>query len=367
MKKKIIASVLLLSSLSLGACNVKNVTKTETPEEVIKELQVNLVDSFKSTVFAKQNAEWNSSLNINAKAPVGKASIDITMDSKQVDSTWEANIDLNGSFDFNIGQALSWDFAWKIKLISTFEKLYVNLEDFNIKSSNPQLAMYNTVVSMMKGKWFYIPADPQSKQLSKVFKSISLKDELKKYNIFKVNKKLADYKYDVSIDKKNLANIVYDISKKIDPSYTWTVNDIEKQLQWDIKGILSVEENKKYFTLSGDLIFADNSKVPFVLEHTEKKFLVNINNSSFVLDLDKDGDNFKGYALFKNQQAEEFKFTIDGLLNSDTFKSNLNFNENGITVDVTVKTTLKDIDKVNITIPKDAVPLSELQKQLWGR
>jgi hypothetical protein len=57
MKKKIIASILLLSSLSLGACGVKNIVKTETPEDVIKDLQVNLVDSFKSTVLSKQNAQ----------------------------------------------------------------------------------------------------------------------------------------------------------------------------------------------------------------------------------------------------------------------------------------------------------------------
>jgi len=365
MTKKLITSVLLISSLALTACGIKNIVKTETPEQVIKDLQVNLVDSFKETALSKQNAEWTSNINIDVKTPMWGGNLSVSMDSKWVGSTWEANLDLNGNFNVNAWQVLSWDISWKIDLISTLDKLYVNLKDFNLKTSNPQLAMYNSIVSMMKGKWFYIPTKSETKQLSKALQSISIKDELSKYNVFKVNKKLWDYKYDVSIDKKNLATIIVDVSKQLDKNYTWTVSQVEKQLDWDVTWILSIEDNKKYFTFSGNLVFADGSKVPVSVKYTEKKLYLNVNKSAFVLDLNKDWDSFDGFASFKDAQSNEFKLKINAKLTEDTIEIRLAFNENNINVVVDANGKFKDIDKVNIEIPKDAVSIQELQSQLW--
>jgi hypothetical protein len=44
---------------------------------------------------------------LDAQTPMGKANANIVMESKSLDLTGEANLSLNGSFDLNIGQALS--------------------------------------------------------------------------------------------------------------------------------------------------------------------------------------------------------------------------------------------------------------------
>ena len=284
------------------------------------------------------------------------------MKFRGVGSTWDMTLDLNGSFDVQMPEAMTWTINWKLDVISTLNKIYLNLQDFNIKSTNPQLMMYNSFIPMFKWKWFYIENDSQTQNLTKVLSNISFKDELSKYSLFKVNKELSEYKYDVSLDKENIATIIYNISKKLDPNFSWNVEQIKNEIwSWDITWVLEIENNKKYFTFSGDVVSPDNIETPLEVKFTEKKIYISIANGNFVLDLDRDWDDFKGYALFKDNQSNEFKLAINWTLSDDSLNLWLVFNENWILVDFKMTWKYKEIDKVDVTIPKDAVSIQDLQ------
>jgi len=368
--KKIWLVILSLWALSLSACGIKNVTnivKKETPQEVIKQWQTNLVDAFKNTALSQQNLEWNTKINANVVTPLGKADLTLDMNTKSVWYTWEANIKFATNFDVNMWQAMNWNITWELSLITTFDNLYLNLKDINLKSSNPQLMVYNKFAWMMKNKWFSIPKQEGNKQLEKVLSNLNLKDEVNKLCFFKVNKELWEYKYNVSLDKKNIAQFIYNVSKKIDKNYSGSINQIEQTLgSWDVNGVLNIESNKKYFTFSWDFVREDGVKIPLEIKYTEKKLLFKVMKDKFILDLNKEWDNFDGFASFSDNQKNEFKLKLSWTLSKNKIIFNVLFDQNNVKVDLKINWNYTSIDKLDVKIPEDAVPLSELQSALWG-
>jgi len=402
MKRKLLVWLLFVSTVALASCGVKNaaenavskVIQKEKPVDVIKDLQVNLVDSIKSTALGKTDVAGKSNIWLSVLTPWGKGNIWLAMNFESVWYTGNMNLVFTWDFDLRLPQVLTWTFSWKLDVISTLPKSYLKLEDFVIKSSDPQLMMYNSMVTMFKWKWFYVENSPESQKLTKVLSNLSLKDELSKYSVLKVKKELSKYNYEVSLDKKNIATIVYDISKKVNPDFTGTVADIEKELgSGDIVWVIKIEDNKKYFVFSGNILepktnnnglfndrVMDNNlssdsqttgsvedkfnKIPLVVKFTKDKLYFALDGKRFVIDLDKSGDNFKGYISYQDNQLNEFKVDLNGKLNAEDFDLFATFEQNWVKVDFKMTWKYKAIKTIDVKIPEDAVSLQDLQGNL---
>ena len=365
MNRKIIAWVLFTSTIVLASCGMKDVTnlwKKETPTDVIKELQTNLVDSIDSTVMWKSKLKWNSNLDINVVSPYWNWDLSVKMISQWVETTWEVNLDLNGSFDVKIPTVLTWNVSWKLDVISTLSKIYVNLEKFNITSSNPEFAPYNMLASKILNKWFYIENNVQTQNLTKVLAETSFKDELSKYSLLKVTKEISDHKYNVILDKDNLATVIKNISKKIDPAFSGSVEEIKDNL-WsgDIVWTLEIENNNKYFTFSWNIVNTDSSKVPFNLSFTKEKIYFAVLWDKFVLDLNRDGDSFKWYTSFNWWNWNSFKLDINWKLTNNEMNLWLSFDNNWILLKINLDWKYEEINNVNISLPENAISIQDLQ------
>jgi len=96
----------------------------------------------------------------------------------------------------------------------------MKLSKLKVQLPDPSLQAYLAMAQMITNKWFYLEIQTKSEQLSLKLKNLDLKKQFEEHSIFKVNKVIEDKKYNVSLNKDNLASIAYNVSKQINSNFT---------------------------------------------------------------------------------------------------------------------------------------------------
>lgn len=369
--RKIAIWTIILSTFLLASCslihkkkeqpapdqNMSKVTnkKALTPDEILRQTQNNFIDSLENNVFVKEQTkfdgifkfvvnsnewQWNGILSYN-----GEWNKDI------------AKIDLN----FSWSATAQWQ-SWKVNLYSTFisnsKKIYIKLNKINAQLPDPKLQSYIAMAGMILNKWFYFELPTDNNKLSLKLKKIDIRKHFKKYNIFKVDKIIKDREYEVSLDKKNISSIIYNVSKELNPSFTWTKAQILSGMQnWNLTWVLSIKWNR-YFTFSWNITNKLNV-VPFQFKYLDNKFY--IKTQGLVVDMDRNNDKFNGTVEFTDQFL---KFDVNWKLNKDIFEASIKYDNNSTKVNVDLSYKATKIDKLDIKMPNDENAVN-LQSVLW--
>jgi hypothetical protein len=359
MRQKLFILISSLSIVTLSACSL-NPVKKESPEEMIKNTQTNVIKAFKSTAIAKQNVDFQANIDASLSTPMWWWKVKLSLAGKSLWYTWDVNLFLNWNFDVKAPKVLSWNIDTSIDLKTTLKNIYIKLSKLDINVSDPQLAMYTAMAKMIENKWIYIEnkANPQDIM---VYKNLDLEKIFKNNTIFKVNKVLKDNEFEVSLNKDSLAKIIYNAWKQLDKTFSGNIDDIKKDLQnGDIIGNLKIWDDK-YFEFSGNIISSVNkNSVPLLIIYTKNKYKISLSDL-FVVDLDRNWDKFTGKINFKNWPTGALTLPISGLLNQNEFKLEVSYNQMPINAKVTFDYKInKEIKKLDLQLPSSAVSIEEL-------
>jgi len=345
MRKKLLVW-LIWFSLILAGCGSK-----ENPEEVIKQTQANLIDHMQDIVFAKKKGEFESKLKVNFSSPIANGKLWLIATGLMNNYTWLINVLWSGDFFY---QGLSGSANVWLSFITTLDKIYFKLNHISANLPDPKLNAYLAMIKMAENKWFFTKNTYQTANL----KTPDFRKELKKYPLFKAEKVIEKYKYQVELDKDNLAKIILDVNKQLNSWANLSLEDVKKQLTWfNVEWLLSIEQDKLHFSFSW---YLENitQKVPVKLVYLNNKFRLDL--PTLDLNLDKSDDNFNGYLLLKTVGV---KLDVSGKLNSEEFDVNLKYNQQPIDALVDFYYKVKEKNNIKIVLPKNAIPFEEV---LWG-
>lgn len=356
--KKIILWTMLLSSVLLASCSLTQ-QKKQTPEDLIKQTQTSFIKSMEDNVFAQKQAKFDGSLKLDVKSPLWWWNAILAYNWQ-----WnhkQANVNLNFSWSANV--------QWKTgkanlsaKFVVTLDKMYMQLSKLNAQLPDSELQSYIAMAGMIMNKRFYLDLlQNKSKQLTLNLRNIDLKAEFEKYSVFKINKEIKDKEYNVSLDKDNLANIAYNVSKALDPTFTWTKQEILTTTKsMDVTWVLNIKWDK-YFTFSWSMINGLQN-IPFEIHYLKNKLYIKV--KGVIIDITKDGDKFNGTISVTQTNVN---LDIDWELNKWTFKLNIWYNKAPINLKLSLIYNAKKIDKLDIIIPKDATDVQiMLQNVMWA-
>lgn len=362
--KKIVLWTIFVYSIFLSSCALTTKqNKTQSPEETIKNTQISFINNIQNNVLVAKQAEFDGSLKINVNTPSAWWNGVLSYTGKW--SKEAAQMNLNLSWLLNV-QWLSWNVDLSSNFIITLDKIYIELSKLNIQLPDPQLQAYIAMSKMIMNKWFYVENSKSkiSEELYVKLKNIDLKKQFEKYTLFKVNKVISDKTYDVSLNKENLSNIIYNISKEITPNFTWTKQEISDSIkEVDIIWVLGIKGDK-YFTFSWNVTNGLNN-TSFEFNYLKDKIYLKI--QWIIIDLNKNDDKFNGTITLSYIHDIHEKLNIDWKLNENTFELNLWYNKEPINVDINLIYNAKEIDKVDIELPKDAINFQNMiQNIMWN-
>jgi len=355
--KKIVLWTMMISSIFLASCSLTS-KKTTNPEEIIKNTQTSFIDNMKNNVFSKTQADFNGSLKVNANSPLGWWNAILTYNGQW--SKEQGKVNWNLSWSFNM-QWKSWSVNVSVGAILTLDKIYVKLSSLKAQLPDPSLQAYISMAQLIMNKWFYIENTwSKSKQLALNLKNVDLKEQFKKYSILKVNKVIKTKEYNVSLNKDNLASIVYNVSKELDPIFSWTKQDIlanmkEGNLTW----VLDIKWGS-YFIFSWN-ITNNLQNIPFEFRYTKDKLY--LKTQGLIFDINKDGDKFNGTVGVTQAWVN---LNINWKLTQDNFELNLSYNKDPVSVNIGLVYNAKKIDKIDINIPKNATNLQWMLQNAFG-
>ena len=354
MKKKIILSMLFLSILWLSACWFQQ--KKETPEDVVRQTQSNIIDQLKKIVLAKKKVDYRANLKVNVDTPMWWWNVKINLTGEVDNYTWSIYVNLQ--WDWKI-QNKWWDIKLQWGLITTTNNIYIRLSELDVNIPDPNIVASVTMAKMFLNKWFYIPLpDKYTNSFNNnALNNIDIQKIIKKYDLLKVNKELWKYRYDVSLNKESIKKMIIDINKQINPDFSWNIEDIN--LDWDINWVLSIDDSKTYFEFSWNVL-TNEQKVPVIVKYLLDKFYIDL--PILTIDLDKEWNKFKWYLLIK---STNIKTNISWILTSDKFVLNILYNENPVNVKLDFDYEAKSIWKTNVKIPKDAISYDKMMNLLF--
>jgi len=370
--KKIVLWTLLVLTPFLASCGLNKNSQWGTgekeavkvsPQELIKQTQVNFANSFSNTLFNVKEWIYNINLKLAVNSPVWNGNIEANIKWKwnsKKENKW--NINLNANYDLNWQK---WDIKADLDFITNKEKFFFNLNSFVANSQDPRLAMINSYVKDVKGKWIYI-VNPNINKNNNL--NVNFVNKLKKYNLFKVNKELWNNKYEVSLDKDNIAKLSYEINQDL-WQWTWiSIDDIKNNLTWvDMNWVLEINADKKHFIFSWYAIDKNsNEKTKFTFKNLSNKLYIETEVKpewKIVLDLDKNGDSFS-WKLIVTQNGQDSVFNLSWKLTKNDFVLNVSTNINNFKIDFKSSTNIEEKKDIKVEIPKDAISVQELQQQM---
>jgi len=353
MNKKLLILWTLITTTILSSCWIKTNTN---PEENIKTTQINVINNILTKVVAKKNVKFNWALNLNANTPFGKWKASLTYNWATTSTTWDINLWLNGNANIQ-WQNISVD--TKAEIILTLKKVYWKLIKIDAKLPYPTMTSYISLAKTFAWKWFSIENKANTKSYSNFFKNLKLKEQFKKYAIFKVNKKISNLKYNVSLNNKGIAHIIYNIDKQADPKYSWNIEKMAKQIweSWTFTWVLELNKDLTHFNLSGTISSAW-SVTNIKITYSDKKLI--LSTELFELNLNTNWDNFDGYLLIKQQWI---KVSLKWTLSDKQFKLNIWYNLPPITANIDIEYNAQEEKNINIQIPKNSI---NLQQAIWS-
>ncbi len=353
MNKKLLISWILITTTILSSCWIKTSTN---PEENIKTLQTNVINNILTKVVTKKNVKFDWFLNVNANTPFGNWKTSLTYNWITTSTTWNINLWLDG--DAKI-QWQEMSINTQAEIILTLKKVYGKLIKLDAKLPDPTMTSYVTLAKTLVWKWFFIDNKANTNNYTDFFKNLKLKEQFKKYSIFKVSKKISDLKYNVSLNNKDIAHIIYNINKQADPTYSWNIDEMAKQIweSWTFTWILNIEKDLTHFSLSGTITSAW-STTNITITYSDNKFI--LSTELFEINLNTNWDNFDGYLLIKQQWI---KVSLKWVLSDKQLKLNIWYNLPPIVANIDIEYNAKEEKNINIKIPTDAI---DLQKAMWS-
>ncbi len=356
MKKNIIWTI-MVSTIVLSSCSIMEDNSNKSPEEILKKTQSNFIENIQSNVFSNNKVDFDGSLDVDVESPFGGWNWTISYNGKW--SQQEAEVDLNVNWEFDI-QGQSWNVDLSSTFLVTLDRIYMNISKLDAQLPDPSLQAYLAMSQMIINKWFYVDNQATSQQLSNSLKNIDLKKQFKENNIFKIDSVIEDKKYNVSLHKDNVSSIIYDISKDVDPNFTWTKQEIfDNMSSMDITWVLTIEGDS-YFSLSWSISdWIQN--VPFEFRYLSDKTY--IKTQGIVFDINKSWSNFDG--IVSMNQAW-ISVNVSWKLDKETFELNLSYNQAPIKANANLIYNAEKIDNIELQIPENATNLQELiQQAMW--
>ena len=355
--KKIVLWTLVILTPFLASCGLSK----EKPQEVLKQTQVNFANSFNNTLFNTKQWTYNMSIKANVTSPMWNWNADIKLKwewNEKKENKWNANISVNYDFNWQKG-----DIKADLDYIIAKSKYFYKLNSFISNSQDPRLAALAAYSKNIEWKWLYTPRPDNG--YNDDYKKINFVDKLKKYSLFKVNKVLWARKYEVSLDKDNIAQMVYEINQDF-KQWTWlTVDKVKSDMTWfDISWVIEIKEDKKHFVFSWNVL-NDWKKDKIVFKNLSDKFYFEVNTDNqgkIVLDVNKDGDKFK-WTFTITQNGQSYVLNISWQLTKKQFDLNISTSINWINANIQTSTSVEEKKDVKIKIPQDAVSLQQLQQQ----
>ena len=353
MNKKILISWILITTTILSSCWIKTNTN---PEENIKTLQTNVINNILTKAITKKNVKFDWAINIDANTPFGNWKGKLTYNWITTPTTWDINLWLNWNAKIQ-WQEIS--INTQAEIILTLKKIYCKLIKLDANLPDPTMTSYITLAKTFVWKWFSIDNKADTNNYTNFLQKIKIKEQFTKYSIFKVNKKLSDLKYNVSLNNKNIAHIIYNIDKQADPTYSWNIDEMAKNIweSWTFTWVLNIEKDLTHFSLSGS-ISSDSSITNIIITYSKNKFI--ISTKLFEINLNTNWDNFDGYLLIKQQWI---KVSLKWILSDKQLKLNIWYNLSPIVANINIEYNTKKTKNINIKIPTDSI---DLQKAMWS-
>jgi len=350
MGKRVIITSLFMTTIILSSCG-----KSSSPEENIKTTQINVINKMLTKVITKKNIQFTWNVNVNANTPVWWWKLILWYNWVSTTTTWDINLSLN--WNVNI-QWKNMSLNTKAEVILTLKKIYAKLSKIDANIPDPTMTSYITLAKSFVWKWFMIDNKINSDNYNNTFKNIKLLKQFKEYSLFKIDKKIDNLKYKVSLNNNGLAHIIYNIDKQADPKYSWNITKIAEKIEksWNFNGILSLDKNKTYFSLSGN-VASKWSITHLFIKYSNKKFI--ISTELFELNLNTNWNNFDWYLLIKQQWI---KIDIKWVLSDKELELNIWYNLNPIIANIDLIYKAQHIQNINIKIPNNAI---NLQKAIW--
>lgn len=357
MKKITLWSIVILFVVVLFSYFLIKNNNNKTPEEILKHTQSNVIENIQGNVFSNKKVDFDGYLKVDVESPFGWWNWTITYKWKW--SEEKAKMDLYLTWEFNI-QWQSWNIDLSSSFLVTLDKVYMKFSKISATLPDPSLQTYLAMSQMIINKWFYIENKANSKQLSKNLIDLDLQEQFKEYSIFKIDNVIEDKKYEVSLHKDNIASIVYNVSKKIEPDFNWTKQEILSNMKnIDLIWVIAIEGDS-YFTFSWSMTNGLET-LPFELRYLKNKLYLSMQD--IVIDIDKNGDNFSGKVSLNQVWVN---VNIDWKLTKETFQLNVSYNQAPIKANANLVYNAKKIDNIDIQIPENATNLQDIMQQAMG-
>jgi len=354
MKKFLKNIILFLLIIILASCGTEevvkqNIWKVENPIEVVNTTQKNIVSNFIKNSLLRKNVKANIKINIFVNSKTFKQNWDIFIYFKRYDNYLTWNIDLKTK--------LKWIITADMKANIDFQNIYTGnfykINKFKIFSKDKRLLVYNRYFSSISDAWIY----KKDNNIS----IYDILDWLKKNNLINVHTELDKYKYNVSLKKDNLVKMMYEIYKQNKILWKKDLNFFKnKYKDYDIKWVLKIESNKKYFSFDG-IINEFWRKIPIKFNYLEKSFYLNIDSWKFLLDLKKKQDNFAWNLSLKSDKYGIFKFDVTWKINDKLFKLELNRKNSENILKIFINSNFEKVDRFRLNTPKNFVKFDEIK------
>ena len=353
MNKKLLIPWILATTVLLSSCWMKTSTN---PEANIKTTQTNVINNILTKVVAKKNVKFDWGVNVDVNSPFGNWKADLSYSWETTSTTWDVNLWLNWNAKIQ-WQKISVN--TQAEIILTLNKIYAKLKKIDAKLPYPTMTSYVTIAKTFVWKWFSIANKANTNNYSNFFKNLKLKEQFEKYSLFKVDKKISNLKYNVSLNNKNLANIIYNIDKQADPKFSWNINKMAKQIweSWTFTWVLNLNKDLTHFSLSGTITSAW-SVTNVAITYSDKKFI--FSTELFEINLNTNWNNFDGYLLIKQQWI---KVSLKWTLSDKQLKLNIWYNLPPIKANINIEYNAEVQKNIDIKIPANSI---NLQKAMWS-
>ena len=351
--KKILTVWFASLTLVLASCGLNK----NNPEEIIKQTQINIINKIQQNVFAQKNVEFNSTLSAKASTPLGSGNWNFVFTGKTSEYTGLVNLAWKINFDV---QWQSGSAQISATIITTLKKIYFSLHNLEINIPDPTVQAYASMAKMLENKWFY--TQNTQGQVNEAVKNVDFKEIFKKYALFKVKKVIKDRNYQVELNKENLAKIIIEANKQIDPNFTGKYEDIEKQLKdFNVEWNLKIQPDNLHFEFSGNIENYED-KTPIQLTYLENKFKLVLPTVEFNFDVNQ--ENFNGYIFISQANVQ---IPAKWKIAPTEFNISLNYNQQPIEASLNFDYKIKKLEKVIIPIPENAIDFQKIMETFWAQ
>lgn len=200
MKKFIALFSIILFAFTISACKPK---VDENPQAVLDQAWIKLADKNAEYESGEIKFEGKGNLEVGADKGSIEGSGGLLFDTSDPDdskSAITADLKANGTLEGQSGEI-----SIKGELRTLGENLYINIENFVLKTADPQIdLMGNLIGNLYKSQWIAIPQGINDSFETEQFKGKEVSEIAKKHNFFNIKKVLGYRNYELEINAEEL-------------------------------------------------------------------------------------------------------------------------------------------------------------------